>query len=390
MSNQVNIFLLLFGGLQGFLLSVLLIKKRSYQIGYGFLITYLLVMIVQVLFKVISKVWLMENLHVYYSISSKLPLLYGPLVYLFTRDILRQHRSHAVSDALHFLPFLFIAGVIFLTDNYFFSGWIQFLFYSTSGTILQTGSLLVYHYLALAEWQRHFERVKDYFSNVGQLRMQWLKKFIIASFFVCTAISLLIYFMYQYHPGLHFLRWGFVLLSIFIYWISYEAINKPVLFSASVKDEWRQKTVPVVAIPPKLIIHKRGEKYANTGLKEDEACRILTELEKLMQEQKAFLDPEITIEKLAALANSNRHLVSQVLNERAGQSFYDYINQYRVNEAKRLLLDPTYSNQKIASIAYDAGFNSLSAFNDMFKKIAGTTPSQFRKDEQQVSRQQRG
>ena len=106
-----------------------------------------------------------------------------------------------------------------------------------------------------------------------------------------------------------------------------------------------------LTITPKLVIHKRAEKYANTGLKEDEASRILTELEQLMQQQKIFLDPEITIDKLATMINSNRHFVSQVMNERAGQSFYDYINQYRVNEAKRLLLDPEYSNQKIASIA---------------------------------------
>lgn len=390
MSNQVNIFLLLFGGLQGFLLSVLLIKKRSYQIGYGFLITYLLVMIAQVLFKVVSKAWLMDNLHVYYSISSKLPLLYGPLVYLFTRDISRQRRSQSWPDALHFLPFVVIAGLMFSTGNYFFSGWIRFLFYGSSGTILQIASLTVYHYLALKKWQRHFKTVNDHHSNVGQLRMQWLKKFIIVSFFICTAISLLIYFMYRYHPGLHFLRWGFVLLSIFIYWISYEAINKPVLFSAAITEAVQQKPVPVVSIPPALIVHKRAEKYANTGLKEEEAGRILSGLEQLMCEQRVFLDPEITIDKLAAMANSNRHFVSQVLNEKAGRSFYDYINQYRVNEAKRLLLDPKYTSHKIASIAYDAGFNSLSAFNDVFKKMTGATPSQFRKDEQEVSRQQRG
>ena len=109
-----------------------------------------------------------------------------------------------------------------------------------------------------------------------------------------------------------------------------------------------------------------------------------------MQKQKVFLDPEITIDKLAGMVNTNRHFLSQVLNERAGQSFYDYINQYRVDEAKRLLRAPEYSNQKIASIAYDAGFNSLSAFNEVFKKVTGATPSQFKKDEQQVSRQQRG
>src|SRR6188768_3006909 len=102
MSNQVNIFLLLFGGLQGFLLSILLIKKRWHQAGYGFLVMYLLVMIAQVLLKVMSKVWLMENIMPYYLLSYKLPLLYGPLVYLFAKNILNQQRAKTASDALHF------------------------------------------------------------------------------------------------------------------------------------------------------------------------------------------------------------------------------------------------------------------------------------------------
>lgn len=390
MSNQVNIFILLFGGLQGFLLSVLLIKKRSQQAGYGFLVMYLLVMIAQVFLKVMSKVWLMENIMPYYLLSYKLPLLYGPLIYLFTKNILHRRRQQAKRDALHFIPFVFIAIFTFLASNYYLPGWIQFLFYGLSGAVIQIISLLVYHYFALDEWRKHFGRMREYFSNTGQLRMQWLKKFIIGSFIVCAFISLLLYFMYRYYPTLQFLRWGFILLSIFIYWISYEAISKPVLFSAIINDDWQHKTVPVVTLPPKLVIHKRPGKYANTGLKEEEASRVLTALEQFMHEQKVFLDPEITIDKLAGLANTNRHCLSQVLNERAGQSFYDYINQYRVNEAKRLLLDPEYSNQKIASIAYDAGFNSLSAFNEVFKKLTGITPSQFKKEEQQVSRQQRG
>lgn len=389
MSNHVNIFLLLFGGLQGLLLSLLLIKKRSHRIGYGFLITYLLVMIAQVLFKVMSKTWLMDNMLVWYSLSSKLPLLYGPLVYLFAGNILKQRRLQPIKDALHFIPFVFVAIITFSSDPYFLPGWMQFLFYGTSGTTIQVISLLVYHYFALAEWRQHYTRMKGCFSSIRQLRMQWLKQFIILSAFACTAIAVLLYFMYQYHPTLHFLRWGFVLFSIFIYWISYAAINKPVLFFSAINDDWQQATVPVVTIPPKLVIHKRTEKYANTGLKDEDAMRILTELEQLMQEQKIFLDPEITIDKLAGLANTNRHCLSQVLNERVRQSFYDFINQYRVNEAKKMLLDPEYSSQKIASIAFDAGFNSLSTFNDVFRKMTGQTPSAYRKKQDEQSSKQR-
>ncbi len=387
MSNQVNIFLLLFGGLQGFLVSLLLIKKRSYHIGYGFLIAYLLVMIAQVLFKVMSKVWLIDNLGTCYFLSYKLPLLYGPLVFLFARNILKHRQSHSIKDILHFAPFLFAAVITILSNFSFLPGWIQFLFYGASGTVIQVISLLVYHYSAMTEWRQHYAHMKDDLSSTRLLRMQWLRQFIILSAIVCIVISLLLHFMYQYHPTLHFLRWGFILLSIFIYWISYAAINKPVLFSAAINNDWQQKTAPI----PKLVVHKPVEKYANTGLKAEEASRIVNALEELMQQQKTFLEPGITIDKLADLVNTNRHCLSQVLNERIGKSFYDFINQYRVNGAKKLLLDEKYSNQKIASIAYDAGFNSLSAFNEVFKKITGVTPSQFRKGTlQQVSREQRG
>jgi len=388
-SSYVNIFLLLFGGLQGLLLSLLLIKKKSYRTGYGFLVAYLLVMIAQVIFKVMNKIWLMDNMQIYYALSSKLPLLYGPLVYLFTKNILRKREATPGRDSLHFIPFALVTMFILSPGNYYSPGWIQFLFYGGSGTIIQIISLLVYHYFALAEWQQHFEKMSDSLSNTGQIRMQWLRKFIVASFLVCALVSLLLFLMHEYYPTLNYLRWGFVLLSLFIYWISYEAINKPALLVGTIKDNWQVKPVPVLSIPH-LVIHKKAGKYASTGLKEKEASRILTKLEQLMQEQKIYLSPEITIEKLAELAETNRHCVSQVLNERAGHSFYDYINQHRVNEAKRLLMDPEYSNLKIASIAYDAGFNSLSAFNDVFKKVTGTTPSRFKKDEQTVSNQQRG
>jgi AraC-like DNA-binding protein len=87
----------------------------------------------------------------------------------------------------------------------------------------------------------------------------------------------------------------------------------------------------------------------------------------------------LNIDKLSKLISSNRHHLSQVLNQKLGLSFYDYINTYRVNEAKILLTDAARADHKIAAIAYDAGFNSLSAFNDVFKKMTGQTPSQYRK-----------
>jgi AraC-like DNA-binding protein len=183
-------------------------------------------------------------------------------------------------------------------------------------------------------------------------------------------------------------RYWFLALTAFIYWISYSALTQPSIFSVIKGYAGKQDAnLPVL---PKLVVHRPAKKYSNSGLSEDAITAIQSTLEEMMSRQKPYLNPELTINDLAAMVNCNRHHLSQVLNEGLRQSFYDYVNHYRVEEARQLLLDPSREDHKIASIAYDAGFNSLSTFNDVFKKITGTTPSQFRKDMLSHSQQQRG
>jgi AraC-like DNA-binding protein len=71
--------------------------------------------------------------------------------------------------------------------------------------------------------------------------------------------------------------------------------------------------------------------------------------------------------------------VSQLLNTKLNRKFFDFINQYRINEAKRILSGPEGKVKNIMQIAYDVGFNSKSSFNTAFKKFAGTSPSKFKK-----------
>src|ERR1700741_2653265 len=114
MPVQLNIFLLLFGGLQGLLLSVLLASKRSYRSGYIFLIIYILVMLTQITMKVMSKIWLMENVHFLYNLSYRLPFLYGPLAYLLVTYLVSKKRKFRPAGLLHFAPF--IVAVLVMLD----------------------------------------------------------------------------------------------------------------------------------------------------------------------------------------------------------------------------------------------------------------------------------
>ena len=94
-----------------------------------------------------------------------------------------------------------------------------------------------------------------------------------------------------------------------------------------------------------------------------------------MDEEKVYFDPNLTIPKMADKIQIQPYLLSQIINSHFGQSYPDYVNSYRINEAKALLTD---NNLKISSIAMDCGFNTLSSFNLAFKKATSKTPSDYR------------
>ena len=387
MPVQVNIWLLLFGGLQGLLLSMVLVKKKTYRDGYGFLIAYLLVMIAQILFKTADKQWLMQGMRSTYFLSYKFPFLYGPLVWLFTKRLTGIGNQHSWKQVLHLFPFLYSVLVLNLVDGL---GTFSFLYFPLEGVtslLLQMTSLLLYHGAALRLWNAHHKNLHNFYSGTDADRQQWVKNFIAYSLFICLSISVLTYLIYIWYPAHNWLRFGFLLLCFFIYWISYSALQQPDLFTNFDKRDTRLQPVKTVPLLPLMAVPSK--KYANSSLSNAEAARIISELELLMHNQKIFTEPELTIEELAAKLQTSRYILSQVLNERLEQSFYDYINNQRITCAMQMLIDPSFQQHKIAAIAFDAGFNSISTFNEVFKKITGCTPSQFRSQPNAYNSRQR-
>ena len=101
-------------------------------------------------------------------------------------------------------------------------------------------------------------------------------------------------------------------------------------------------------------------------------------LQKLMETEKLHLDSNLTLPLLAKKTAVSVHHLSQVINEKLSQNFFEFVNSYRVEEAKQMLLDPDRKHLNISAIGFEAGFNSNSSFNSVFKKLTGMTPSQFR------------
>ena len=123
-------------------------------------------------------------------------------------------------------------------------------------------------------------------------------------------------------------------------------------------------------------------KYEKSSLNQAAARSILNALKKYFDTEKPYLDSDLKIGDIARDLNLQAHHISQAVNELGLMSFSDFVNHYRVEEARQILSDPGQADLKIIQVAYQSGFNNKTSFNNSFKKITGTSATVFRKSMQ--------
>lgn len=123
---------------------------------------------------------------------------------------------------------------------------------------------------------------------------------------------------------------------------------------------------------------RRRARYAGSSLSEDRASEIERRLRAALEEQRRFLEPDLTLERLADDLGAPRNHLSQVVNERFEMGFLELLQGLRVDEARHLLTAREGSHLTIEAIASRSGFNSRSAFYDAFRKATGMTPALYR------------
>jgi ligand-binding sensor domain-containing protein/AraC-like DNA-binding protein len=126
-------------------------------------------------------------------------------------------------------------------------------------------------------------------------------------------------------------------------------------------------------------MRKAREKYKTSSLAPELAEQVASRLLRLLEEEKLYLNPGLSLRDLAQRLRIHSNHLSRIINERFGASFNDFVNRYRIEEAKRRLADPEAREASILDIALNSGFFSKSVFNTAFKKFVGTTPSEYRK-----------
>ena len=234
---------------------------------------------------------------------------------------------------------------------------LQFKTFSPFSTLLLSVSVYM-GILSLIKLLRFDRKIREFFSNIDRIRLRWLLGYA-AGFVVVWAITL-----FSYLIGLS----GFKEVSIALGTFA----NLPPLLLMSGLVVHGQ-VIPL-NFPHNATTDKGTQEKALPSLSEHKR-----QLEDLMNRVKIYQDPELRLDGLADSLKLSPRTVSTLLNQHYNQSFYDFINHYRVMDAQRQLRATENVNKSVQRIFEDAGFNSKTTFNTLFKRTTGKTPSEYRK-----------
>lgn len=381
----------LLGGVQGLLLVVVLLTRTSNRTANRLLAAAVLSFTLYLLGAVYYSAGLVPVWPHFFGVPYPLPFLFGPLVYLYAVSASDRSRRLRARDALHFLPFVLtvLAGLpIYLRSGpdkialfHAFAGGPRPWFVRVADPLKLTSGV-TYAAATLLFLRRHAERVKDSYSHLERVNLRWLLWLGGSGAAIWLFATLL-----QLWESLAHVRvpWGddvvALAVTVLVYAIGYMGLRQPEVSELASSD-----IVPAVARPEptwaaetetKPEAEAQASRYERSGLSDWEAASLKKRLLALMDTDRPWRESELTLADLAARLSTTPHKLSEVLNGHLGQTFYDFVNGYRVRAVQQRLADGG-KVPKLLVLALDAGFASKSTFNDVFKKHTGQTPSAYR------------
>lgn len=288
---------------------------------------------------------------------------WGPLLYLYVGKLTKQHPD----NKRYLLKHLLIPGTLTLSQIPL-TIWGLFPFFFGITLTCFVLYLGFYIYLSVKCLARHEERIHQTFSEVESIQLTWLKNLI--QIFIAV---LCVDFSISYASLMGIITYAPVMdLVIFmesctIFAVGYFSLKQPqIIFPQEEANEDATK-----------------KKYGNSALDAPLSKDLAEQLMEVMKNDQPYRRNDLKLGDLAELMGLSNHHLSQVINERIGCNFYEFVNQYRIEYAATLMRANKQTN--ITNLAFDAGFNNRVSFTNAFKKKIGVTPSTYMK--QQVFKQ---
>lgn len=288
-------------------------------------------------------------------------LLQLPLFYLYVLSACYSNFKITKKHAIHFFLFIVFLVIFYITD----ASNQSLLLYEIVSEI-QFISYIIAIFIVLKKYKTIY---LENYSNANYSVYKWLFQI---TLFSCIAHSFVLvrWFLsnsiYQEYVLNINLLISFSVLSITIFFVL-KALYYPQLFTGI-----------NINLEPLSTTSKKKTKALSAKESEVES-QYLETLITFMNDKKPYLDFELTLQKLSVKTKIPEKELSLLINHHLGKHFFDFINEYRINDAKILLQDPTQKELTVLEILYEVGFNSKSSFYSAFKKATNQTPTQYRK-----------
>lgn len=286
--------------------------------------------------------WKPERNHIRHFILLLLGLLVAGLVIALPNPVLE---TVFIEEDLNGSPYL---GTLFTAA-----------FFLVLGLVVQSGFYLIKIYRHLIGYR---QRIKENFSNIENRELLWINAVLILFVLIWMFVAVALMSENIFDKTLMNRRAGAFMGLVLVWTVGLWGLRQAPGFERHYLDKTSSP------LPEKV-------KYKRSALSETQAQRIAKKIKLVMENERLHLDPNLSLSKLASRIGASSNHVSQTLNETLGVSFFDYINRWRIEDAKQEILS---GKQSVLNIALAVGFNTSSSFYKAFKNETGKTPRDFR------------
>jgi AraC-like DNA-binding protein len=361
-----------------FFLSFILLMKKGKSGADRILFAWLCVILVQlILFSIISSNKYLEFPYLL-GFEIPIPLLHGPFLFIYILALTSKQFSRP-KMLLHFLPFAI--GLIATIPFLILSLKEKILVYQNEGEGFETISIVIfigiilsgiaYTILSLRVLVNHKKLIKDNFSSIEKINLQWLFRLVLG----LSCIWVLAFFADD--------EIIFSSVVLFVAFIGYYGIKQVGIFTNQQVLELTPAFEYTELVEPS-IVEAEVSKYDNSALSDSQLKAIHGELVQLMKQKKLFLTPELTLKMVAEELEIHPNTLSQVINTVEQKNFFDYVNTLRIEEFKERIANPDNQKYTLLSLAFECGFNSKTSFNRNFKNLTGKSPSEYLKESKAI------